>query len=77
MNVVSDELITEFVNEIRKYFSSLYLVGKYPCHGVVFDNNFPLILKNEWKEVEVEFVKERIEYYRYLNRKRDEGCFYA
>ena len=56
-----DDLIDELVREVRKYF-------EYPPRNrTPFDNDFPQKMKNEWKE-NIEGLKERIEYYKYLNK---------
>ena len=63
-----DDLIDELVSEVRKYF-------EYPPYNrTPFDDNFPQKMKNEWNE-NIEELKERIEYYKYLNKKRSEGVF--
>ena len=63
-----DSLIDELVIEVRKYF-------EYPPYNrTPFDDDFPQKMKNEWKE-NIEGLKERIEYYKYLNKKRSDGVF--
>ena len=62
-----DELIDELVGGVRKYF-------EYPPYNrTPFEEDFTQKMKNEWKE-NIEELKERIGYYKYLNKKRNEGC---
>ena len=63
-----DELTEELVREVRKYF-------EYPPYNrTPFEDNFPQKMRDEWKE-NIEELKERVEYYKYLNKKRSEGVF--
>ena len=57
-----DELIEELVKEVREYY-------EYPPYNKTpFEDDFPQKMKNEWKG-NIEGLKERIEYYKYLNNK--------
>ena len=63
-----DDLIEELVSEVRKYFEY------QPYNRTPFKDDFPQKMRNEWKE-NIGGLKERIEYYKYLNKKRSEGCY--
>lgn len=67
--VLFNKLIDELVNEVRNY-------EEYPPYNrTPFEDNFPKKMKNEWKD-DIEGLKERIAYYKHLNKKRSEGVFF-
>jgi hypothetical protein len=57
------DLVNELVVEARKYY-------EYPPYNKAsFKKNFPEKMLKEW-ESDIEGLKERIKYYKYLNRNK-------
>ena len=63
-----NKMIEELASEVQKYF-------EYPSYNKEpFESDFQDKMENEWKE-NIEELKVRIDYYKYLNKKRSEGVF--